>query len=69
MNRYIYAPQPNQLDGIMRPINPLMVHGSIAAVSQRHCNPYSGLDSLPDSNAAPGWCGRGAGCPFGFVGG
>jgi hypothetical protein len=24
MNRYIYAPQPNQLDGIMRPINPLM---------------------------------------------
>jgi hypothetical protein len=24
MNRYIYAPEVNQLDGIMRPINPLM---------------------------------------------
>lgn len=24
MNRYVYAPVPNQLDGIMQPINPMM---------------------------------------------
>jgi len=24
MNRYVYAPEANQLDGIMQPINPLM---------------------------------------------
>lgn len=33
MNRYIYAPEANQLDGIMQPINPLMGANTDAGVS------------------------------------
>lgn len=39
MNRYIYAPQANQLDGIMQPINPLMGANSDAGVSPEGWQP------------------------------
>lgn len=39
MNRYIYAPEANQLDGIMRPINPLMGANTDAGVSPEGWQP------------------------------